>query len=144
MSLVPQMTSTGMVIRDSSAGVTWGSFTIKPNISAFRLASADLAENLWAILYPISIGICVVRLTPAGSRLPPFRIRARTLSGCLMANSMAMFAPSEKPKIAALESRCSCIKSYKSRENCRMVKGALPRGDLPWPLVSKAITRYFR
>lgn len=49
--------------------------------------------------------------------------------------------PSEKPRSTADEISCARRKSYKSRENCRIVNGALPRGDLPCPRVSSAITR---
>ena len=49
--------------------------------------------------------------------------------------------PSEKPRSTADGISCARRKSYKSRANCRIVNGALPRGDLPCPRVSSAITR---
>ena len=49
--------------------------------------------------------------------------------------------PSEKPRSTADGISCVRRKSYKSRANCRIVNGALPRGDLPCPRVSSAITR---
>ena len=89
ISFVPQMTNVGTVIRDKSDGLIFGSFTIKPSISAFLLASSDLPAKRLAILYPISIGICVAGFTPVGSRFPPFRIRAFTIPGCFIANFIA-------------------------------------------------------
>ena len=49
--------------------------------------------------------------------------------------------PFEKPRSTADGISCARRKSYKSRANCRIVNGALPRGDLPCPRVSSAITR---
>ena len=49
--------------------------------------------------------------------------------------------PSEKPRSTADGISCARRKSYKSRANCRIVNGALPRGDLPCPRVSSTITR---
>ena len=56
------MTNVGIEISDNSDGLIFGSFTIKPSISAFLLASADLSAKRLAILYPISIGIIVLPL----------------------------------------------------------------------------------
>lgn len=103
ISFVPQTTNVGIEISDNSEGLIFGSFTIKPSISAFLLASADLPAKRFAILYPISIGIYIVRFTPIGLMLPPFKIKPFTILGCFIANFIAMFAPSENPKIIAFE-----------------------------------------
>ena len=111
MSFVPQTTSVGIVSFASSKGEMFGSFTIRPSISAFFFALGDFAAKRHAILYPISMGNCAVRFTPEGSRLPPFRISAFTISGCCIANFIAMFAPSEKPRIIARAMPSPCMKS---------------------------------
>lgn len=67
---------------------------------------------------------------------------SETLLGYFIANFIAIFAPSENPKITAFEISRPSIKSYKSQENCSIVKGFVPLGDLPCPRVSKAITLY--
>ena len=49
ISLIPQRTSVGIVIRANSSGLTLGSFTIRPSISAFFRASAERAAKCRAI-----------------------------------------------------------------------------------------------
>jgi hypothetical protein len=75
------------------------------------------AANLFAIRYPISMGICTLLLTPRGFKFPPFKIKPFTFSGYFNANFMAILAPSENPKITASEISWPTMKLFKSSAN---------------------------
>ena len=49
--------------------------------------------------------------------------------------------PALKPRMSASSISCSSIQFSKSSANWNRVKGASPRGDMPWPLVSMAQTQ---
>ena len=111
MSFVPHTTSVGIVSFASSKGEMFGSFTIRPSISAFFFALGDFAAKRHAILYPISMGNCAVRFTPEGFEIAAVQDQRLYHLGCCIANFIAMFAPSEKPRIAARAMPSPCMKS---------------------------------
>ncbi len=76
----------------------------------------------------------------AGERFPPLSTSFHVLSGYRIANIIAMFAPSEKPRISAFAMPWRSKNPRRSSANCLIVKGAVPLGVRPCPRVSSAMT----